>query len=256
MKKNNFDTTVKNILKYKNKLIWIDKIKEIIQNIMDSEYTENKAYKIIHQLKNRGYLINLKKSIFLVKDPEKEYTEEQLLESFYREILKRHCKDFTAWKRYIWWLKALELNITNFDIPEEILVVNEFKQSNETIIFAKQIILKTYESDKKSLFNIFDKFTKKVYIWKNVFPIANIELAMLESLYNTSIINKWYVEEIIKKILRKQKKMLDFNVFEIVLKNNKHHSSVNRLYKLSQWIDPDIAEKLKNIIKKYSYFIN
>ena len=63
---------------------------------MDSEYTENKAYKIIHQLKNRGYLINLKKSIFLVKDPEKEYTEEQLLESFYREILKRHCKDFTA----------------------------------------------------------------------------------------------------------------------------------------------------------------
>ena len=30
-----------------------EKVKEIIQNIMDSEYTENKAYKIIHQLKNR-----------------------------------------------------------------------------------------------------------------------------------------------------------------------------------------------------------
>ena len=38
---------------------------------------------------------SFKKSIFLVKDPDKEYTEEQLLESFYREILKKHCKDFT-----------------------------------------------------------------------------------------------------------------------------------------------------------------
>lgn len=256
MRQNNFDITVKRLLKHKNKLIGINKIKEIIQDIMDSDYSENKAYKIIHQLKNRWYLVNLKKSIFLVKDPEKEYTEEQLLENFYREILKKHCKDFTAGKRYIWWLKALELNLTNFDIPEEILVVNEFKQSNETIIFSKQIILKTYETDKKSLFNLFNKFTKKVYIWKNVFPIANIELAMLESLYNTSIINKWYVEEIIKKILRKQKKALDFTVFETVLRNNKHHSSINRLYKLSIGIDTDISEKLKTLIKKFSYFIN
>ena len=223
---------------------------------MDSDYTENKAYKIIHQLKNRWYLVNLKKSIFLVKDPDKEYSEDQLLESFYREILKKHCKDFTEWKRYIWWLKALELNLTNYDIPEEILVVNEKKQSNETIIFSKQIILKTYESDKKNLFNIFNRFTKKIYIWKNVFPIANIELAMLESLYNTSIINKGYVEEIIKKILRKQKKSINFEVFEQVLRNNKHHSSINRLYKLSLWIDPEISEKLKNLIKKFSYFIN
>ena len=53
MRKNNFDITVKNLLKHKNKLIWIEKIKEIIQNIMDSDYSENKAYKIIHQLKNR-----------------------------------------------------------------------------------------------------------------------------------------------------------------------------------------------------------
>ena len=79
---------------------------------------------------------------------------------------------------------------------------------------------------------------------------------MLESLYNTSIINKGYVEEIIKKILRKQKKTLDFTVFETVLRNNKHHSSINRLYKLSLGIDPDISEKLKTLIKKFSYFIN
>lgn len=256
MANSNFDTVVKNILKHKNKLIWIDKIKEIIENILDSEYSENKSYKIIYHLKNKWYIITLKKSIFLAKDPEKEYSEEQLLTMFYRNIVKKHCKDFMQWKWYIWWIKALELNLTNFDIPEELLIVNETKQSTETVMFEKQILFKTYESDKKSLFSFFNKFIKKIYIGKNVFPIANIELAILESLYNPSIINKGYIDEIIKKIIRKNKKNLNIKIWEDILKNNKHHSSINRLYKLATSIDPALSENLKEIIKKYSYFIN
>lgn len=256
MTKSIFDIVVKNLLKSKNKLIDIEKIKWIIKNILDEDYNESKSYKIIYQLKNRWYLLNLKKSIFYVKDPEKEYDENQLLESFYRSTLKKHCKDFTNGKRYIWWIKALELNLTNYDIPEEILIVNEHKQSNETIIFDKQIIFKIYESDKKTLFNYFNKYTKKIYIWKNVFPIANLELSILESLYNPSIINKWYIEETIKKVIRKNKKNINFDILENILKSNKHHTSINRLYKLCIWIDPEISEKIKNIIKKYSYFIN
>jgi hypothetical protein len=54
--------------------------------------------------------------------------------------------------------------LTNFDVPEEILIVNENKQSTETVMFDKQILLKVYESDNKSLFSFFDKFTKKIYI--------------------------------------------------------------------------------------------
>ena len=182
---------------------------------------------------------------------DKKILLKQLLEYFYKdeEIPDDLTKMRKMYRDYV-------SSCNDMNIPEEILVVNENKQSNETIIFSKQIILKTYESDKKSLFNIFNKFTKKIYIWKNVFPIANTELAILESLYNTSIINKWYIEEIIKKILRKQKKTLNYEVFEQVLRNNKHHTSINRLYKLSLWIDPDISEKLKNLIKKFSYFIN
>jgi hypothetical protein len=53
MKKSYFDIVVKNLLKHKNKLIDIDKVKDIVSNIMDSDYSENKAYKIIYQLKNR-----------------------------------------------------------------------------------------------------------------------------------------------------------------------------------------------------------
>jgi len=256
MKTNNFNIIVKNVLKYKNKLIWIDKIKEIIKNLMDTEFSENKAYKIIYQLKNKWYLINLKKSIFIVKDPEKEYDEQQLLEMFYRSITKKHCSDFLSSKRYIWGLKALELNLTNYDIPDEILIVNEEKQATETIMFDKQVFYKKYESDGKSLFPFFNKFTKKIYIWKNLFQIANLELAILESLYNPSYPNKWYIDETIKKVIRKNKKYLNLNVIEETLKRNKHHTSINRLYKLCLWIDPEISEKIKNIIKKYSYFIS
>jgi hypothetical protein len=53
MKKNNFDIIVKNLFKYKNKLIEIDKIKDIVKKILDSEYSENKAYKMIYHLKNK-----------------------------------------------------------------------------------------------------------------------------------------------------------------------------------------------------------
>ncbi len=252
----NFDIVVKRLLKHKNKLIWIEKIKEIIQNILDSDYSESKSYKIIYHLKNKWYLLTLKKSIFLVKDTEKEYDEQQLLEMFYRSIVKKHCKDFVAWKRYIWWVKALELNMTNFDIPEEILIVNENKQSTETVMFDKQVLFKVYESDKKSLFSFFNKFTKKTYIGKNVFPIANLELAILESLYNPSVVNKWYIDELIKKIIRKNKKYLDQKIWSDILKRNKHHSSINRLYKLALSIDPTLSQDIKAIIKKYSYFIN
>lgn len=256
MAKWNFDNLVKRILKHKNKLISIDKIKEIVQNILDSDYSESKSYKMIYHLKNKWYLLTLKKSVFLVKDPDKEYDEQQLLEMFYRSITKKHCKDFVPWKRYIWWVKALELNLTNFDIPEELLIVNENKQSTETVMFDKQVLFKVYESDKKNLFSFFNKLTKKVYVGKNVFPVANIELAILESLYNPSVIHKWYVDELVKKIIRKNKKYLNTKTREEILKKNKHHSSINRLYKLAISIDPTLSEDLKAIIKKYSYFIN
>jgi hypothetical protein len=123
-------------------------------------------------------------------------------------------------------------------------------------MFDKQVLFKVYESDKKSLYSFFNKFTKKVYIGKNVFPVANMELAIVESLYNPSVMNKAYIDALVIRILRKQKKYLDHKIWEDILKKNKHHSSINRLYKLALSIDPTLSDTLKNIIKKYSYFIN
>jgi hypothetical protein len=53
MKNQYFDIVVKKILKYKNKLLEIKKIKGIIKDILDSEYSEQKTYKMIYYLKNR-----------------------------------------------------------------------------------------------------------------------------------------------------------------------------------------------------------
>ena len=255
MKNKYFDTVVKKILKYKNKIIEIQKIKGIVQDILDTDYSEKKTYKMIYYLKNRWYIESLKKDIFFVKNPEKIYTENQLIDQFYRTILKKHCNDYLKSKWYIGGLKALELNISSFDISDEIIIVNIYKQSTEKVMGDKQVLFKIYESNNKKLFPIFYKHTKKVYIQEMPFTIANIELAILEALYNQSVVNKNYAEELIKKIIRKNAKHLNTKVWEDCIKNNKHHSAINKLYKITQTIDPTLAETIKTLIKKYSYFI-
>lgn len=255
MKNQYFDIVVKKIWKHKNKLIEIDKIKEIVRNILDTKYSEQKTYKMIYYLKNRWYIESIKKDVFFVKDQEKKYEEQELVERFYREMLKKHCNKYLKWKRYIWWLKALELNVSFYSIPDEILIVNIKKQSTEVVIWQKKCLFKTYWSNNKNLFPQFYKYTKKIAINNQLYPIANMELAIIETLYNQSVINKGYWEELIKKILRKTWKSLNIKAFEDFLKNNKHHSAINKLYKISQITNPALSEELKNIIKKYSYFI-
>ncbi|AHB41291.1 hypothetical protein P148_SR1C00001G0498 [candidate division SR1 bacterium RAAC1_SR1_1] len=255
MKNQYFDIVVKKIGKYKNKLLEIEKIKDIIKNILDSEYSEQKTYKMIYYLKNRGYIESLKKDIFFIKSPEKTYQEQELVGKFYREILKKHCNEYLQGKRYIGGLKALELNISSFEIPEEILIVNMKKQATEVIIGQKKGLFKTYGSNQKNLFPLFYKYTKKIPINNQLYPVANLELSIIETLYNQSIINKGYGEELIKKIIRKLGKSINIKVLEEFLKHNKHHSAINKLYKVSQTINPTLADELKTIIKKYSYFI-
>lgn len=256
MKNKYFDIVVKKIWKHRGKLLHIEKVKDIMSSILAEDYSDQKMYKIIYYLKNRWYLQPLKKDIYLVKAPETMYDDAQLLEMFYWNIAKQHCKKYLDSDRYIGGIKALELNISSFDVPEDLLVINRYKQSNEIIAFNKKIIYKKYYAEDKKLFKLFYKFTHKVYIKNNVFPVANIELSLLESLYNTPLLSQWYVNELVKKVLRKYKKSLDIRVREKILMNNKHHSSINRLYRLAQVVDPELSEKIKTVIKRFGYFVN
>ena len=123
-------------------------------------------------------------------------------------------------------------------------------------MFDKQIVFKTYTKNKTdNLFRFFRKLTKPIKIGKQAFPIAGLELAILESLYNPGMIAQGYINELVKKVLRKYHKTLDVKVRESILRKNKHNTSINRLYMLARTIHPDLADKLKNLIKRYGYFI-
>ena len=86
--------------------------------------------------------------------------------------------------------------------------------------------------------------------------ISNIENAILESLYNPDYLTANYNQELIKKILRKHKKTFNFKIIEEIIKTWKHHSSINRLYKIWKSIDPEFANEILKIIKKYSFVLD
>lgn len=256
MQDSHFNIVVKKILKHKWKVLDSWKLKKFIQDILDTNYTDKKAYKIIYYLKQRWYVISLKKDIFFIKDQNQNIEVDILIDKLYRQILAAHCKQYLWSDRYIWWLKALELNIWNNAIPEDIDVINPEKQSREVILASKYLNFKSYTIKKDNLFKKFKKLTQKIKIWKNSFHYSNLELSILESLYNPSVISENYVKEVIKKVLRKHKKTLNFDIFWQILKLGKHHSSLNRLYSISKSIDPELATQIIAIVKKYSFIID
>ncbi len=255
MKEVYFNNIVKKILKSKWKVINSEKIKKNISDIMDKKYSDKKAYKMIYYLKNKGYIISLKKDIYYITSPESKLDQEKLIDKFYRQILKENCKYYLDNDRYIWWIKWLELNISNYDIPEYIDIINSYKQSKEVVLIWKFINFKKYSIKDENLFKKFKQFTHKIKIWKNIFLIADIELAILESLYNPNILTWNYCQELIKKILRKNKKNINFDKIAQIIKLWKHHSSINRLYKISKSIWDNTPKTLSEIIKKFSFFL-
>ncbi len=257
MKDTFFNITVKKILKNKWKIIDSEKVKNIVKEVMGENYNNNKAYKMIYYMKNRWYLIALKKDIFFVKDKNIEINEYEIQDKFYWDILKKQCNKYLWNDRYIWWIKALELNLQNISIPEEIDIINEIKQSKEVVITSKYINFKKYKSNKNiNTFKKLKKFCNKEKIWKYSFPYSWLELSILESLYSPDILWERYKNELVKKAIRKYKKIINYNVLSEIIKLGKHHTSINRMYKIWNSIDPKIWKLIWDIIKKESFFLD
>lgn len=239
--------------KQKNKLIYIDELKDIFRRELGTEYTDKKWYKLIYHLKNKWHLYSLKKDIFCIVSPHQEPSEEELIEQYYRNILQHHTA--SRWKkRYIGWIKALELHQGNIDIPDQILVVNSEKQSIDTVLAGKYIHAKTYTHKWKNLFSEFYPCTEKTRIWKMSFQIACKELAILESLFSYDAEEDRYTYEYIKKMLKKFEPDLD--LVEHIIQIGKHHTSINRLLEIIKLTRPKLVDPLKQLIKKHSFLLS
>ncbi len=227
----------------------------MIAEVLGDEYTNTKAYKFLYYLKNRGYLMPIKKDIFFVKLPEDFIAESLVLEDYYWDILHQHCTHNLGKKRYIGWLVALELQRNNREIPESLQIVNPTKQAKETIVTGKHVLFKKYTTKTTNHFPRFEKWTTKVKIGKHSFPVANLELALLETLYNYDSTSAVYAREAVKKVLKKISPQR-LPMFEQIIKLGKHHSSINRLYKLAKTLNPPLAEWLGEVIKRNSFFLD
>ena len=136
------------------------------------------------------------------------------------------------------------------------MIVNKEKQAIETLLFEKQIAFKKFESKWKNLISQLIKQTTEINMpnGKNLL-IANLELAILECLYNFDTANKWYIEECIKKAIKKNWKKLNLSTLESIIKLWKHNSSLNRLYSLTKLTYPTLSDEIKNLIKKYWFIL-
>ena len=243
--------------KQKKKILSSDDLKKYIYLTFWESTSISKIYKITFQLKNRWYLIWLRKDLFYITNPEKTITNEEIEEQWYRKLLKDHC-NWVCKQRYIWGLTALEIHLHRNGVttPETVTIINKEKQTVETVVFEKQIAFKKFETKWKNLITKLTKQTIEVNMTnsKNL-PIANLELSILECLYNFDTTNKWYIEECIKKAIKKNGKTLNIPTLESIIKLWKHNTSLNRLYNLTKTTYPTLSEEIKNLIKKYWFVL-
>ncbi len=252
------DELIQNLQRLKRKIISLEEIKNQIFWTFWENTPNSKIYKITYQLKNRGYLFPLRKEMFYITTPDSKILPEEIEEKRYRKLLKDHCNAYYK-QRYISGLTALEIHLhwTTTTIPESIIIVNKEKQAEETIIFEKTIIFKKYEIKWKNLLSTLIKQTNEIHLPNTgKMKVANLELSILECLYNFDTTNKWYIEECIKKAIKKNGKSLDISILETIIKQGKHNTSLNRLYNLTKNPYPTLAEEIKKLIKKYGFILN
>jgi hypothetical protein len=251
------ENLIQTLQKQKKKILSSDDLKKYIYLAFWESTPISKIYKITFQLRNRWYLIWLRKDLFYITNPEKSVSNEEIEEQRYRRLLKDHC-NWVCKQRYIGSLAALEIHLhwNVVTIPETVTIINKEKQAIETIVFEKQIAFKKFETKWKNLISQLIKQTIEIDMpnCKNLL-VANLELSILECLYNFDTTNKWYIEECIKKAIKKNGKTLNLSTLESIIKLWKHNTSLNRLYNLTKITYPALSEEIKKLIKKYGFVL-
>lgn len=211
----------------------------------------------MYHLKTKWYIMSCKKDLFYIKPPHNIVTEDEIISQRYRKLLQQHCSKDCGTNRYIGWISALEIHSgISYLNTDEMIIINDIKTATEVICFDKKVIYKSYhDTQEQSLLRHTKKHTITISLpWAKI-KHANLELAVLETLYSPPRAQQAYITQFITKLLKKHKKTLNWSVFESMIKLGKFHSSFNRLYKIIKDIDPLMWQRLQILIKKYSYLM-
>lgn len=247
--------SIKLLSKKNNKILSSRELKNLLLPIMEQKTWHQTIYKITHQLKNSGYIVSIKKDLYYIKKPDEQIDESALLSLYFWTLVVSQSKLLHQSKWYIWWLKALELHLWNSDPDNNIHIYNNTKNSIERIMFQYDITYKYYQLKDISFNRFLSSYTLPYTINKKWMRISCIELAILETLYNTPTEKIWYCNELIAKTFKKYKKTLRFDTREHILRTQKYHTSINKLYDITRKIDPIRSSQLLTIIKKVSYVL-
>lgn len=242
------------LLKKSGKNINIQKLKVILQDHIDSSYNDNKLYKLVYNLKNRGVLVELKQGYYIIWSWKRQKYD-QIWDEDYRYILSKYVKSRAGKEWMISGTKALELCLQNWDTPDDILILNDTIIWWEKLYHGKNVSFKTYNQAKKSIYKQFSKYSQKMIIADRKINVACIELSMLDTLNEWSLKQIKYQVEIIKKLLVKSRRPFSMDILEDIVKIWKHHTAINKLYKIAGALDWSLAKQIFDIIKRYSYTI-
>jgi hypothetical protein len=239
---------INHLQKQKQKTITTIGCSSLTNRIFDQEIPMTKIYKAIYYLKQKRYLHSIKKDLYLIANPMKDIPIEETIEWLYRPLLLQHCKEQFGSQRYIWWEAALQLYMQHYSIPDAISIYNCEKVSKETIIQWKIAYHKTYFQQWNNISKQLIKLKKNSMVYGLSFPLAPIELAILEGLHNNNYQDRMMVQ-IVEKLLKKHKQ-LDISLINTILKTGKHQTTSKHLLALMQQLWHKDTAALQAIVKQ------
>lgn len=226
----------------------------ILQDHIWDQYNDNKLYKLVYNLKNRWTLVELKQWSYMIWSW-KEHTDADIWDDDYWYILCKYVKSRVGKNWMITGTKALELSLQNREISDHIYILTDGVVGTEKLYHGKTVWWRSYNQSKQSIYKSFSRYTQKMIIADKKINVACIELAILETLNEWDLSEIGYQVEIIKKLLSKSRKQYDLDKMAQIVKIGKHHTAINKLYKLAGGVDPSLAKQIFDIIKRYSYTI-
>lgn len=247
----NFDKIVNKLLKKWWKILWKQDIFEIIDPENKSEF-QKKVDMTIYRLKAEGVIIPLKSWVYLIPtNDDRCLNKIDLMEKYFLQLLKKYITLNTGNQYIITGVKALEIHMKNYSIPEKITVITR-TLDKKIKVWEYEIIFKTiswkYQWKKINLFSRLYKNAVKKNIESVDLKITSIEHALLE----TALMQENYSGvsiEILTKAIKKYSSIFRGEVFEDLGKY-KYIMSFNRLKEISKTIDIDFSQLCLTIIKK------